>query len=65
MPHEKVHRSAWLAAVGCGEFESVHQAAEKLVKVIDTIEPDADLTAKYEAKYQQFKKLYPTVKCLF
>ncbi len=56
---------AILAAVGCGEFESVHQAAEKLVKVIDTIEPDADLTAKYEAKYQQFKKLYPTVKCLF
>lgn len=56
---------AILAAVGCGEFESVHEAAEKLVKVIDTIEPDADLTAKYEAKYQQFKKLYPTVKCLF
>ena len=56
---------AILAAVGCGEFESVHQAAEKLVKVIDTIEPDADLTAKYEEKYQQFKKLYPTVKCLF
>lgn len=56
---------AILAAVGCGEFESVHEAAEKLVKVIDTIEPDADLTAKYEEKYQQFKKLYPTVKCLF
>lgn len=56
---------AILAAVGCGEFASVHDATEKLVKVIDTVEPDKDLTEKYEAKYQQFKKLYPTVKCLF
>lgn len=56
---------AILAAVGCGEFASVHDATEKLVKVIDTVEPDKDLTEKYETKYQQFKKLYPTVKCLF
>ncbi len=56
---------AILAAVGCGEFASVNDATEKLVKVIDTVEPDKDLTKKYEAKYQQFKKLYPTVKCLF
>ena len=56
---------AILAAVGCGEFASVNDATEKLVKVIDTVEPDKDLTEKYEAKYQQFKKLYPTVKCLF
>ena len=56
---------AILAAAGCGEFASVNDATEKLVKVIDTVEPDKDLTEKYEAKYQQFKKLYPTVKCLF
>lgn len=56
---------AILAAVGCGEYASVEEAAEKLVKVIGVTEPDADLTAKYEAKYQQFKKLYPTVKVLF
>ncbi|MBE5851089.1 MAG: xylulokinase [Lachnospiraceae bacterium] len=56
---------AILAAVGCGEFASVNDATEKLVKVIDTVEPDKDLTEKYEAKYQQFRKLYPTVKCLF
>ena len=56
---------AILAAVGCGEYPSVEDAADKLVKVVGTVEPDADLTAKYEKKYQQFKKIYPTVKCLF
>ncbi|MBR2529602.1 MAG: xylulokinase, partial [Lachnospiraceae bacterium] len=56
---------AMLAAVGCGQFASVHEAAEKLVKVVDTIEPEKLLTDAYEEKYQQFKKLYPTVKCLF
>ena len=56
---------AILAAVGCGEYPSVEEAADKLVKVVGTVEPDSDLTAKYEAKYQQFKKIYPTVKCLY
>ncbi|MFT3985099.1 MAG: xylulokinase [Lachnospiraceae bacterium] len=56
---------AILAAVGCGEYASVEEAAEKLVKVVGTVEPDAELVAKYEEKYQQFRKLYPTVKVLF
>ncbi len=56
---------AILAAVGCGEYSSVEEAADKLVKVVGSVEPDAGLTAKYEEKYQQFKKIYPTVKCLF
>ena len=56
---------AILAAVGCGEYPSVEEAADKLVKVVGTVEPDADLTAKYEEKYRKFKKIYPTVKCLY
>ena len=56
---------AILAAVGCGEYASVEEAADKLVKVVGTVEPEAELTAKYEEKYQQFKKIYPTVKSLF
>ena len=56
---------AILAAVGCGEYASVEEACEKLVKVVDTIEPDPVLVEKYEEKYQQFRKLYPTVKKLF
>lgn len=56
---------AILAAVGCGEFASVEEAASKLVKVIDTVEPDPELAAKYEERYQKFKQIYPTVKGLF
>ncbi len=56
---------AILAAVGCGEYASVEEAADKLVKVVGTVEPDAELTKKYEEKYQQFKKIYPTVKSLY
>lgn len=56
---------AMLAAVGCGAFESVEKAAEKLVKVVDTVEPEADLVEKYEERYQQFKNIYPAMKELF
>lgn len=56
---------AILAAVGCGEFPDVETACSKLVKVVDTIEPHVALVEKYEARYQEFKRLYPTVKGLF
>lgn len=39
---------AMLAAVGCGEYEDVETIAKKLVKVIDTVEPEEELVAKYE-----------------
>ena len=56
---------AMLAAVACGEFASVEDAASKLVKVVDTVEPDAEIAARYEERYQKFKMVYPTVKELF
>lgn len=56
---------AILAAVGCGAYKTVEEAADKLVKVIDTVEPEEELVAKYEERYQKFKKIYPTVKGLF
>ncbi|MCC8138350.1 MAG: xylulokinase [Clostridiales bacterium] len=56
---------AMLAAVGCGEYASVEEAATKIVRVIDTIEPDGQLAAKYDARYQQFKQIYPTCRPLF
>lgn len=56
---------AMLAAVACGEYASVEEIAGKLVKVVDTVEPDAALAEKYEARYQQFKKIYPACKELF
>ena len=56
---------AILAAVGCKEFASVEEATEKLVKIVDTVEPDAELVAKYEERYQKFRQIYPTLKDLF
>lgn len=56
---------AMLAAVGCGEFENVEAAAAKIVKVIDTVEPEKELVEKYEERYQKFRKIYPAVKGLF
>ena len=41
---------AMLAAVGCGEYPDVETAAAKIVKVVDTVEPDEELTAKYEVQ---------------
>ena len=56
---------AMLAMVGCGQFESVQAAADALVSVASTVEPDPALTAAYEKRYQQFRKIYPAVKQLF
>ena len=56
---------AILAAVGCGEYTSVEEASAALVKVIDTVEPDPELVAKYAERYQEFRRIYPTVKELF
>lgn len=57
--------AAILAAVGCGEYPDVETACHKLVKIVDTIEPDAELVGKYEERYQEFKRIYPTIKGLY
>ena len=56
---------AMLAMVGCGQYESVQAASDALVEVASTVQPDPELTAKYEIRYQQFKKIYPACKELF
>ncbi len=45
-------------------FSSVEEAAEKIVRVTETIEPEPELVEKYERQYQKFAKIYPTVKDL-
>ncbi len=56
---------AILAMVGCGEFESVDEACAELIEVSDTVYPEEELTALYEKKYNNFKKLYPALKNVF
>ncbi|MBR3842196.1 MAG: xylulokinase [Christensenellaceae bacterium] len=57
--------AAILAAVGCGEYENVQAAAEKIVKAVGSVRPDAELTALYEKKYRVFTSLYPSLKAAF
>ena len=54
-----------LAMVGCGQFSSVQAACDALIEVASTTEPNPVLTGRYEARYGQFRKIYPTMKALF
>ncbi len=56
---------AMLAAVGCGEYNSVEDIAGKIVKVIDTVEPNEEIAAKYEVQYAKFKQIYPICKPVY
>ena len=56
---------AILATVACGEYASVEEAASKLVKVIDTVEPDPEIAARYETQYRKFVKMYPALKDIY
>ena len=57
--------AAMLAMVACGEYPDVKSCCDKLVAVASTVKPEAHLAERYEARYQQFKKIYPAVKALF
>ena len=56
---------AVLAMVACGTFESVQSACDALVRVADTVEPDPELTARYEERYRKFRQIYPALKNVF
>ena len=56
---------AMLAMVACGEYGSVKEAAEKLVKVASVIEPEKELAMKYDLQYNKYKAIYPALKPVF
>ncbi|MBE6949795.1 MAG: xylulokinase [Ruminococcaceae bacterium] len=56
---------AMLAMVACGAHESVRAACERIVATAEIVKPEPELTALYEQRYQQFRKIYPAVKTLF
>ena len=53
--------AAILAAVGCGVYSSVQEAADRFITVTATIEPDNETVSKYEERYKVFKALYPAI----
>ena len=56
---------AMLAAVACGEYKRVEEIAAKVVRIVDTVEPDPELTAKYEERYAAFRQIYPACRPVF
>ena len=44
---------------------SVEEAASKIVKIVDTVEPIPENAKRYEKQYQKFRQIYPAVKELF
>ena len=57
--------AAMLAMVGCGLYPTVQDCCRALVHVSDSVEPDPALAARYEERYQKFRKIYPAMKNLF
>ena len=56
---------AMLAMVACGAYDSVEQVCQKLVTVSETVTPDPEIAARYEARYRQFRLIYPALKGLY
>ena len=54
-----------LAMVGCGEYNTVQAAIDKLVTLKGEIKPNTRLAQKYNQKYQLYKNLYPLLKNTF
>ena len=57
--------AAMLAMVGTGQYPDVVTCARDLVHVRETLLPDPALAAKYEDRYQRFRRIYPAMKQLF
>ena len=56
---------AMLAMVACGAYDSVEQVCQKLVTVSETVTPDPEIAGRYEARYRQFRLIYPALKGLY
>ena len=56
---------AMLSMVGCGEYSSVKEAAENIVRIKERIVPDRELVRRYSERYSSFRLLYPALKSVF
>lgn len=54
--------AAVLAAVGCGEYNTVDEAVKAMTGTADTVIPDREIASKYDEKYNIFRKIYPLIK---
>ena len=56
--------AAILAGAGCGMFESVESAADRLVRETERIEPGPDAT-RYPTILARYRRLYPALRSFF
>ena len=54
-----------LAMVGCGVYNDVRSAADALVSVCSTVQPEGSLVELYNERYSKFRQIYPAMKNLF
>ncbi|MBQ2528306.1 MAG: hypothetical protein II544_06100, partial [Spirochaetales bacterium] len=54
-----------LAMVGCGVYNEVRSAADELVSVCSTVQPEEALVELYNERYSKFRQIYPAMKNLF
>ncbi len=57
--------AAILAASACGGYKDIKDAAEKIIKVSETVEPEQEISEKYQRQYEVFKKIYPACKDVY
>ncbi len=57
--------AAILAMVGCQEFQNVNDACEKIIQLDKEFKPVKENTKKYNAKFNDYIKLYPAIKTLY
>ncbi len=57
--------AAILAAVGCGQYPSVVEATDKLIKVVETTDQDEATVELYNKKYEVWKSIYPAIKDVY
>ena len=56
---------AMLAMVASGEYATVQVACRKLVHIASIVEPQPELVARYEDRYQKYRKIYPALKSVY
>ena len=56
---------ALLAMTADGKYASIDECAAAFCKIRECVEPEPELAAKYEEKYQTFRSIYPALKEIF
>lgn len=57
--------AAMLAMVACGAYKTVEEAASALVVTKSTVKPEAEISARYQSRYELFGSLYKALKDTF